>query len=125
MKKYQPTDAELEILQVLWEKQPATVREIFDKVAQKKEVVYTTVLKQIQRLQEKGVLERLETSEGHQYRCLLDQVDFQRNWLQKTVDMVFDGSVSKMAMHAISEKADKSELEALKIWIENELKKQQ
>ncbi|MBK8721334.1 MAG: BlaI/MecI/CopY family transcriptional regulator [Saprospiraceae bacterium] len=125
MKKYQPTDAELEILQVLWEKQPATVREIFDKVAQKKEVVYTTVLKQIQRLQEKGVLERLETNEGHQYRCLLDQVDFQRNWLQKTVDMVFDGSVSKMAMHAISEKADKSELEALKIWIENELKKQQ
>ena len=125
MKKYQPTDAELEILQVLWEKQPATVREIFDKVAQKKEVVYTTVLKQIQRLQEKGVLERLETNEGHQYRCLLDQVDFQRNWLQKTVDMVFEGSVSKMAMHAISEKADKSELEALKIWIENELKKQQ
>lgn len=125
MKKYQPTDAELEILQVLWEKQPATVREIFDKVAQKKEVVYTTVLKQIQRLQEKGVLERLETNEGHQYRCLLDQVDFQRNWLQKTVDMVFDGSVSKMAMHAISEKVDKSELVALKIWIENELKKQQ
>lgn len=124
MKTYQPTEAELEILKVLWENQPATVREIFEKVSTKKEVVYTTILKQIQRLQDKGVLERVETSEGHQYKCLLAQSDFQKNWMDKTKNMVFEGSFSRMAMQMLSENTDKAELEALKKWLEIELKKQ-
>jgi len=124
MKTYQPTEAELEILKVLWENQPATVREIFEKVSTKKEVVYTTILKQIQRLQDKGVLERIESNEGHQYKCLLDQSDFQKNWMDKTKNMIFEGSFSRMAMQMLSENTDKAELEALKHWLENELKKQ-
>ena len=66
-KKYTPSDAELEILQVLWEKEPISVRGIHEVLANKKEVGYTTTLKQVQRLYEKGALDRVAQGKSHLY----------------------------------------------------------
>lgn len=123
---YHPTEAELEILQVLWEIEPATVRSIHDRIATAgKDVGYTTVLKQIQRLTEKGVLEKEIVEGSHLYRALVQETDVKQELAGKVMRTAFGGSALQMVMHALgNEKASPEELQALKKWLDNQLSEQ-
>jgi BlaI family transcriptional regulator, penicillinase repressor len=119
MNNYQPTDAELEILEIIWQWQPVSVRDIHERILQKKEVGYTTVLKQIQRLQEKGILDRDETDSRHRYSTQLTERETKQRLVQKIVQTTFGGSAMQMMMHALgSEKPSESELLELKKWLD-------
>ncbi len=118
MENYQPSEAELEILEIIWQGQPISVREIHEKILQKKEVGYTTVLKQIQRLQEKGVLDRDLNDARHRYSTRLDERETKRSLAQKLAGAAFGGSAISMMMHALgSEKPSENELLAIKNWL--------
>lgn len=126
MMTYHPTEAELEILQVLWEIEPATVRSIHERIAAAgKDVGYTTVLKQIQRLTEKGVLEKEIVEGSHLYRALVQETDVKQELAGKVMRTAFGGSALQMVMHALgNEKASPEELQALKKWLDNQLSEQ-
>ena len=120
---YQPTGAELEILKAIWELEPAPVRAIYERIAASgKSVGYTTVLKQVQRLTEKGVLVK-EILEGtHLYRAVVREADVKQGLVDKVLHGAFDGSAMQMVMHALgSRKATPEELQELKNWLDNQL----
>jgi len=98
-----PTDAELELLQRLWDRGPSTVRELHDAVSQDKQVAYTTVLKQLQVMTDKGFVERDVSSRSHVYRPLLEEQSTQRSLLRDLVRRVFRGSRPAMVMGALSD----------------------
>lgn len=102
-KKYTPSDAELEILQVLWEKEPISVRGIHEDLAKKKEVGYTTTLKQVQRLFEKGILGRVANGKSHLYTSHYKEKDVKAGLLDKLKDAAFKGSAMDLVMHALGE----------------------
>jgi predicted transcriptional regulator len=120
---YQPSEAELEILQILWDIEPATVRSIHERIAAAgKEVGYTTVLKQIQRLTEKGVLEKEVVNGSHLFRTLIKETDVKRELAGKVMRTAFGGSALQMVMHALGQdKAKLEELQELKKWLDNQL----
>ena len=120
---YQPSEAELEILQVLWEIEPATVRSIHERIATAgKDVGYTTVLKQIQRLTEKGALAKVVVDGAHLYRALVKETDVKQQLAGKVMRTAFGGSALQMMMHALgNEKADPQELLELKNWLDQQL----
>ncbi len=120
---YQPSEAELEILQILWEIEPATVRSIHERIAAAgKEVGYTTVLKQIQRLTEKGALEKEVVEGSHLYRALVKETDVKQELAGKVMRTAFGGSALQMVMHALGhDKAKPEELQELKKWLDNQL----
>ncbi len=119
---YQPTGAEFEILKVVWELEPATVRTIHERIAAEKNVGYTTVLKQVQRLTEKGVLEK-EILEGtHLYRAAVHEADVKQGLVDKVLHGAFGGSALQMVMHALgNRKASPEELQELKNWLDNQI----
>jgi predicted transcriptional regulator len=96
-----PTDGELEILQVLWQKGPVTVREVFETLAEKKEVGYTTVLKLMQIMIDKGLLRRDTTSRSHLYEATLSQGEAQNALLDRIMDSAFGGSALRLVMQAL------------------------
>jgi len=120
---YQPSEAELEILQVLWEIEPATVRNIHERIAAAgKDVGYTTVLKQIQRLTEKGALEKEVIEGSHLYRAVVKETDVKQQLAGKVMRTAFGGSALQMVMHALgNEKAKPEELQELKNWLDQQL----
>lgn len=119
MKKetYHPSEGELEILQALWEEEPATVRQVHEKLSTIKDVGYTTTLKQMQRLHEKGILSRTETGKTHLYATTVKEDEVQQTIFQKMVNNVFKGSAIDLAMHALGNsepsEAELRELEKL------------
>jgi predicted transcriptional regulator len=119
---YQPTEAELEILKVVWELEPASVRAIHERIAAGKGVGYTTVLKQIQRLTEKGVLEKEITEGIHLYRASVHEADVKQGLVDKVLNGAFGGSAVQMAMHALgNQKTSPEELQELKNWLDQQL----
>ena len=120
---YQPSEAELEILQVLWEIEPATVRSIHERItAAGKDVGYTTVLKQIQRLTEKGALEKEIVESSHHYRAIVKETDVKQQLAGKVMRTAFGGSALQMVMHALgNEKASVQELQELKNWLDQQI----
>jgi len=104
-----PTDAELEILTVLWQRGPATVREVHDTLSARKPTLYTTVLKTLQIMTEKGLVERDESQRAHLYRTRLAQEQTQRQLLSDLLERAFDGSASKLVMQALSAKEASAE----------------
>ncbi|MDX5348967.1 MAG: BlaI/MecI/CopY family transcriptional regulator [Hymenobacteraceae bacterium] len=96
-----PTDAELEILQILWQHGPATVRFINDELNKTKETGYTTTLKIMQIMYEKGMLDREEAGRSHIYRALLSEENTQKQLLNKFLDTTFRGSAMKLVMQAL------------------------
>ena len=97
-----PTDAELEILNVLWQRGAATVREVHEELSARKPTVYTTVLKMLQIMTEKGLVERDESQRAHLYRARLAQDETQRQLLNDLLARAFGGSASKLVMQALS-----------------------
>ena len=119
----QPTEAELEILTVLWEQSAATVREVNDKLNERrtggKEIGYTTTLKLLQIMFEKGLVTRNADARTHIYSAAMPQTDVQRNMLQRLVDTAFQGSAMQMVMQALGDHdASSEELQEIKALIE-------
>ncbi len=114
-----PTDAELEILQVLWENGPCSVRFVNDKLAERREVGYTTTLKLMQIMHEKGLVGRNTDARSHIYEAAAERDATQRNLLGTFVNNVFSGSAMDLVMQALgNHKASQEELNQIKALIE-------
>jgi predicted transcriptional regulator len=110
-----PTDAELEILKVLWRRGPCTVREVFDSLSESKQTGYTTVLKFMQIMAEKGLVRRDETERAHRYEAALAEEETQRQLIGDLLRRAFDGSAKRLVMQALSaERASAGELEEIR-----------
>ena len=114
-----PTDAELEILQVLWENGPSSVRHVNDQLNEKREIGYTTTLKFMQIMLDKGLVQRNTDSRTHIYAAAVGRDETQRNLLDKFVDNVFSGSAMSLVMQALgNHQASQDELAQIKSIIE-------
>lgn len=114
-----PTDSELEILNILWAKGPSTVREVHDILVENKDAGYTTTLKLMQIMYEKGLLERDASTKSHVYKAAISQEQTQGQIVKRMIDNVFNGSAMKLVMQALgNHKADKEELEQIKQYLE-------
>lgn len=97
-----PTEAELAILQVLWQRGPSTVRQVHDALNAVKKTGYTTVLKFLQIMTEKGLVCRDEAPYAHVYQARLPQEQAQRTLVTDLLDRAFEGSMSGLVMQALS-----------------------
>ena len=120
----QPTPAELEILNVLWKNEPATVREVFEALPNDRGVGYTTVLKLLQIMTEKGLVTRDTSQRSHVYRPALSKSKLQRGLLDDLLQRAFSGSLQQLLMQALdSRKTTPEELQAIrKLLDDNESK---
>jgi predicted transcriptional regulator len=106
-----PTDAELAILRVLWERGPSTVRQVFEVMSEEKDLGYTTVLKMLQIMNEKGLVQRDATDRVHVFSTAQSQTQTQRNMLNDLLDKAFGGSSTSLVMQALAtRKASHEEL---------------
>jgi predicted transcriptional regulator len=106
-----PTDAELELLKVLWRRGPSTVREVFETIGETKQTGYTTVLKFMQIMSEKGLVRRDESERAHRYEAALAEEETQRQLVGDLLQRAFDGSARKLVLQALStERASADEL---------------
>ncbi|PUZ21756.1 transcriptional regulator [Chitinophaga parva] len=123
-KSIKPTESELEILAILWEKGPATVRDIHEVLERSKDAGYTTTLKLMQIMHEKGLVYRDTSAKTHVYRAAVSQQDTQQQLLSKMIDTVFNGSASQLVLQALgNRKASAAELDAIKAYLDQIEKK--
>ncbi len=109
-----PTEAELEILQILWDSGPQTVREVYEAL-HSKQIGYTTVLKQMQIMAEKGLLTRNERYRSHLYTVRHPREKTQQRLITNLVQKAFSGSAKSLVMGALSAKpVSKTELEEIR-----------
>jgi BlaI family penicillinase repressor len=104
-----PTAAELEILSVIWERESATVREIYEIINARKPTVYTTVLKMLQIMDEKGLVERDKQAKAHIYRAKQPQAETQKNLVSDLLEKAFRGSALKLVQHVLETKPASAE----------------
>ncbi|GAC1322934.1 MAG: BlaI/MecI/CopY family transcriptional regulator [Isosphaeraceae bacterium] len=97
-----PSEAELAILQVLWERGPSTVREVFDQIGRARGTGYPTVLKLMQIMATKGIVARDESRRSHVYRAQLDRNAIREKMTLDLLDRVFNGSGRDLVLHALS-----------------------
>jgi predicted transcriptional regulator len=110
-----PTESELELLRILWDKQPATVREIYDALNTERPSGYTTVLKLLQIMTAKGLVVRDEANRAHVYRSAISQDAMQSKILKDLSVRLFSGSAAQLALHALAmEPASDTELEEIR-----------
>ncbi len=110
-----PTAAELEILSVLWQRGPSTVKDVHESVQRSKPTVYTTVLKLLQIMTEKGLVARDEKMRAHVYRPAIPPGQTQARLVKDLIDRAFSGSAAQLVSHALSTvPASKQELEEIR-----------
>jgi len=110
-----PTEAELAILRILWQRGPSTVRQVHEALNAKKETGYTTVLKFMQIMHEKGLVSRDEKPYAHVYQARLPQEQAQRTLVADLLDRAFEGSMSRLVLQALSSrKATPDELSEIR-----------
>ena len=110
-----PTDAELAILQVLWKQGPLTVRQVYEALLQQRHMGYTTALKTMQIMTDKGLVERDESTRSHVYRARLPAAETQKQLVGDLLDKAFAGSAARLVMSALSHTpASRAELEQIK-----------
>ena len=97
-----PTDAELAILRVLWERGPSTVRQVHDVLSRERPTAYTTALKLLQIMTDKGLVRRDETDRTHIYHSRLTEEQTQRQLVRDLLDRAFGGSAAKLVMQALA-----------------------
>ncbi len=115
-----PTASELEILGVLWRLGPATVRQVHEVLDARRPAGYTTTLKLMQIMTEKGLLEREGQGRAHVYHPVLAREETQGRLVDDLLDKVFGGSSAELVMRALSRrKASRAELAAIKALIED------
>jgi predicted transcriptional regulator len=121
-KYIKPTESELEILQVLWTKGIATVREVHEELAKTKEAGYTTTLKLMQIMHEKGLVRRDDSVRTHIYQAAVNKERTQKHLLSKMIDSLFGGSPTQLVIQALGngeQKASREELEKIQALLDN------
>jgi predicted transcriptional regulator len=109
-----PTESELEILQVLWQRGKATVREVHEILSATKDAGYTTTLKLLQIMHEKGLVSRDDSSKTHIYEAAVSKEKTQQHLVGKMLDTLFEGSASQLVMQALgNQKPSKTEIEEI------------
>lgn len=119
-KYIKPTESELEILGVLWQRDIASVRDVHEELAKTKDVGYTTTLKLMQIMHEKGLVKRDQSSKTHFYQAAVSQRQTQKKFLGKMIDGLFGGSASQLVIQALGNyKASESELAEIQELLDN------
>lgn len=115
---FEPSDGELEILQVLWSCQPASVKEVHEQLNHKH---LNTILVQMQRMEKKGMLTKKKRDKVQMYTAVPRKEDIQERLTNRLVDKVFSGSAMEMVMRALgSANTSPEELEALQKWLDQQ-----
>ena len=110
-----PTASELEILRVLWERGPSTVREVHEALREKRDLGYTTVLKLLQIMTAKGTVRRNEEQRAHVYEACQPATETKRQLVGDVLQRVFEGSASELMIHALEgRRTSKKELDDLR-----------
>ena len=110
-----PTEGELELLGILWDRGQATVREVFDAVNAQRPVVYTGVLKLLQIMTDKQLVKRDERERAHVYSAAVEREETQRQFMQELSNRFFAGSAAQLALHALEmEAASEEELDEIR-----------
>jgi BlaI family penicillinase repressor len=113
-----PTESELEILQVIWKKSECTVRDVHEELAKNKESGYTTTLKLMQIMHEKGLVERNTDAKTHLYKAVITRGEAQQGALDKIISTVFKGSTSDLVIQALGQhRASQDEIDAIKDYL--------
>lgn len=119
-KSIKPTESELEILQVLWQRGLATVREVHEELIKGKDIGYTTTLKLMQIMHEKGLVKRDESMRTHVYQPAVNKEKTQKHLLGKMIDSLFGGSSTQLVLQALGEhKATEEELMQIQALLDN------
>lgn len=114
-----PTEAELAILTVLWERGPSTVRQVHEALADTRETGYTTTLKLMQIMADKGLVKRNETARTHVYSAVAGEEQTQRVLVKDLVDRAFGGSAAALVLRALSEGTSDEELREIRKLIDD------
>jgi BlaI family transcriptional regulator, penicillinase repressor len=124
IKNTKPTESELEILQVLWANNAATVRTVHEELSKTKDAGYTTTLKLMQIMHEKGLVTRDDSNKTHIYQPAVSREKTQKQFLNKMIDTLFAGSSANLVLQALGgHDASDAELEKIQELI-NQLKKE-
>ncbi len=107
--KPKPTEAELAILNVLWERGPSTVRQVQEELSGSRGTGYTTTLKLMQIMLEKALLKRDDSGHAHVYRAAVTRQRTQRQLVTKMLDQVFGGSAKQLVLQALSSRKSSPE----------------
>jgi len=119
-KYIKPTESELEILQVLWDRDLASVREVHEELAKSKDVGYTTTLKLMQIMHEKGLVKRDDSFKTHIYQAAVSKERTQKHLLGKMINSLFGGSPTELVLQALgNHKASPEELEEIQQLLNN------
>ena len=119
MAEVKVTESELEILQVLWDKGPSTVRDVHEELLKNKDAGYTTTLKLMQIMHEKGLVSRNTSTKTHVYTATVTKKETQKSALNKIIDTVFTGSTADLVIQALgSHRASKDEIDAIKKFLD-------
>ena len=123
--RYKPTASELEILRILWARGPSTVREVHEALSAKKTVGYTTVLKLLQIMTEKGTVRRDENQRAHVYEACEPATETKRQLAGDVLQRVFEGSASQLMQHALAgRRTSPKEIEELRRLLDEYERKQ-
>lgn len=124
--KITPTAAELEILNILWENEPLTVKDIHEQLAKSKDIGYTTALKIMQNMHGKGLLRREPNGKSHLYFSVYRKEETRAKLLDRFLEATFSGSASGLVMQLLgNKKTSKHELEEIKRLIDQMQNEQQ
>jgi BlaI family penicillinase repressor len=119
-KYIKPTESELEILQVIWNKETASVRDVHEELAKTKDVGYTTTLKLMQIMHEKGLVKRDDTLKTHIYQAAVSKEKTQKHLLGKMINSLFGGSPTELVLQALgNHKASPHELDEIQQLLNN------
>ena len=120
IKNLKPTESELEILQILWNKEKATVREVHEELSKTKDSGYTTTLKLLQIMFEKGLVKRDDSNKTHIYEPAVSKQRTQKQFLDKMINTLFAGSSTQLVLQALgNQKASKDELDEIQKYLDN------
>lgn len=123
-KNKKPTESELEILQILWEQESSTVRDVHEVLSKTKETGYTTTLKLMQIMFEKKLVTRDDSAKTHIYKAAVSKQSTQKQFVDKMINGLFSGSATQLVLQALgNQKASKNELEEIQKYLDD-LKKQ-
>lgn len=110
-----PSDAELEILRVLWKTGPATVKQVYERLPRRDEIVYNTVGKLLHIMEEKGLVACDDSARAHVFRPLIERESTRRKLIRDLADRAFGGSAASLALHALGgEELSEAELQELR-----------
>ncbi|HEY0654789.1 MAG TPA: BlaI/MecI/CopY family transcriptional regulator [Chryseosolibacter sp.] len=114
-----PTEKELEILQILWEKGPVAVKEVHDAMGGEETNGYTTILKLMQIMHEKGLVTRQKNGKLHLYKAVPTQENTRKQMLDKMINTIFQGSATQLVLSALGNtKSSKEELQQIRQYLE-------